>query len=247
MPAPDFIIPGEMKTGTTTLVKNLIKHPDIYIPYTMQGSHEMHFFSRYYNRGGAWYESMFRTGAVNGDKSMSYLQNKIAMQRLAKNYPDTKIVYSVRNPVNRLLSQVNMRVINGWKLSYNRVMSDQEFFGRGLYGKRYKYLCTIFPKENIYISVCEESNLSSLKKELSENESGTIVRKNDSAIRTRINGVLQFLGLHPIESNYEYHFVAPKKCKIDFMYNNIEKVKKYYRQDTEHFFEQIGYEIKGWL
>lgn len=48
---PDFLIVGAQKAGTTSVVANLNKHPDVFV------ANELHFFDLYYEFGDEWYTS----------------------------------------------------------------------------------------------------------------------------------------------------------------------------------------------
>jgi hypothetical protein len=51
---PDFVIIGATKAATTWLSHNLGAHPEVFLP-----SQELHYFSRFYDRGKDWYGAHF--------------------------------------------------------------------------------------------------------------------------------------------------------------------------------------------
>lgn len=106
---PDFIIVGAMKSGTTTLKDNLNKHQNVYIP-----QHETHFFDQYYSKGPSYYDSVlhgpFFVGQhLVGDKTPHYMMSPSAPERIARYSPGAKLIFLLRNPIDRAFSH--------WKLS----------------------------------------------------------------------------------------------------------------------------------
>ena len=108
MRRPDFIIIGAMKAGTTTLWEYLRRHPEIFMCYPK----EPQFFSRehIFQRGVEWYEDLFAeaTGTqVCGEASTCYSRaphfSPVA-KRIFDHCPDVKLIYILRNPVERAYS-----------------------------------------------------------------------------------------------------------------------------------------------
>ena len=105
---PDFFIIGAAKCGTTTLYKYLSRHPQIF----MSTPKEMSYFSKdeIYRRGVAWYASLFddaREDQICGEASTTYTRwphYKKSAERLAALRPEAKLIYLVRNPIDRLYS-----------------------------------------------------------------------------------------------------------------------------------------------
>jgi hypothetical protein len=103
---PDLIVIGAMKAGTTSLHNYLDAHPDI----AMSAVKETHFFSnpKYWSKGIAWYESHFNEPAkLRGETSTTYaVYPKIpdVPRRMSSLVPDAKLIYLVRDPVDRFLS-----------------------------------------------------------------------------------------------------------------------------------------------
>ena len=103
-PRPHFLGIGTQKGGTTTLYQLLKKHPEIYLPENK----EIHFFTKYYDRGENWYRSQFKdapAGKIRGEITPYYLFYAAAPQRIHRFRTDMKIIALVRNPIERTLSQ----------------------------------------------------------------------------------------------------------------------------------------------
>ncbi len=105
---PDFLIIGAMKAGTTSLHDYLGKHPDIFTT----DPKEIHFFldSIYNNKSTEWYKSHFITNKkIAGTSPQNYTKChtkdcKNVPERIYKHIPDIKLIYLIRNPVDRIYS-----------------------------------------------------------------------------------------------------------------------------------------------
>lgn len=103
---PNLIIIGAMKSGTTSLHHYLQSHPDI----SMSEPKELNFFSnpKFWNRGVGWYESHFNSAAtIRGETSTSYTTYPRApevAERMHSVVPDARLIYLVRDPVDRFIS-----------------------------------------------------------------------------------------------------------------------------------------------
>ncbi len=102
----DFIIVGAMKSGTTSLGFHLGRHPQVCIP---RG--EVHFFEneKNYRKGLGWYERQIRrheTGrtVVRGEKTTAYTYHPDVPERIHRAFPQTRLVWILREPVERAYS-----------------------------------------------------------------------------------------------------------------------------------------------
>jgi len=109
MTEPDFIIIGAMKSATTTLYEQLVQQPGIFLSEPK----EPNFFSddAEYARGLGWYASLFAPAApgdLRGEASTHYTKLPTypqTVERLHAAVPDAKLIYVMRHPVDRLVSQ----------------------------------------------------------------------------------------------------------------------------------------------
>ena len=126
--APDFIIVGAEKSGTTSLYQYMRSHPQFMPPVEK----EIDFFDLEYSCGLDWYLSHFppasgeiiqppnrpkvdldKTHWITGETSANYLYSDVAPARIYEHFPYIKIVAILRDPVNRTVSRYNMMVRNG--------------------------------------------------------------------------------------------------------------------------------------
>lgn len=114
---PTFLVVGAMKAGTTTLHERLGQHPDVF----MSDPKELHYFTGRENwaKGVDWYRSQFAAGrdaVARGESSPSYSQADIfpgVPDRVVDLLPDVRLVYIVRDPVERLRSMYLHQLANG--------------------------------------------------------------------------------------------------------------------------------------
>lgn len=125
---PDFIIIGAQKCGSTSLYKNLCRHPDIAKPLKK----EPMYFDTMYSLGALWYRSFFTTrraqrGRLTFDGSVNALHHPRAPERVLKLVPDARFLLILRNPVDRAYSHYQMSVRNGWEtLSFEDAIEREE-------------------------------------------------------------------------------------------------------------------------
>lgn len=117
--APDFIVIGAEKCGTTSLFQYLSRHPAIVPPVEK----EIDFFDMEYSCGLDWYLSHFPAASlpsdgatadwITGETSANYLYSDAAPARISEHFPDVQLVVILRHPVDRTISRYSMMVRNG--------------------------------------------------------------------------------------------------------------------------------------
>jgi len=135
---PNLIIIGAAKAGTTSLHHYLSLHPDVF----MTSRKELRYFSHEdrWRRGVQWYEAQFtRDARVRGESSPSYTQYprfKEPPERMHALLPEAKLIYLVRDPVERLVSHYAFSSAGGWELgTFENAIRSQE--SRFLWSSRY--------------------------------------------------------------------------------------------------------------
>jgi hypothetical protein len=114
---PDFIVIGAMKSATTTLHEQLARQPGMF----MSRPKEPNFFSDddNYARGWDWYGSLFRPAGMadlRGESSTHYAKLPTyprTVERMARDLPRLKLIYVMRHPIDRLVSQYVHEVTAG--------------------------------------------------------------------------------------------------------------------------------------
>ncbi len=104
--APDFIIIGTMKGGTSSLYKYLCYHPSVIDRHPK----ELHFFTINYERGVKFYRRYFaqkRKYSIVGEASPSYFdwETPVIAERIHEHLKNVKLILLLANPVKRAVSQ----------------------------------------------------------------------------------------------------------------------------------------------
>ena len=102
---PNLIVIGAAKCGTTSLHEYLDLHPEV----AMSREKELDFFveEKHWGRGVEWYAAQFEDAPVRGESSPSYTaypRYRGVPERIRRVVPDAKLVYLVRDPVERIVS-----------------------------------------------------------------------------------------------------------------------------------------------
>jgi hypothetical protein len=145
-PGPDFVIIGSKRGGSTSLYNYVLEHPSIRPLFPgrihLKG---VHYYDSNYDRGLRWYRSHFPlraggryvvqpgvTPAITGEASPYYLFHPLAAERLARDFPDVRIIVALRDPVERAYSHFKERTHHGGEtLSFEAALEAEEDRLRG--------------------------------------------------------------------------------------------------------------------
>lgn len=112
-----FLVGGTEPAGTNQLFALLQEHPRICLPVAMQP--EPNFFSKRieYDRGAEYYHQRFFGHAcgqsIVGEKSGRYLWHELAAERIQAYNRDMKLIFLLRDPVDRAYSNYRFNCLNG--------------------------------------------------------------------------------------------------------------------------------------
>jgi hypothetical protein len=113
---PNLVIVGAAKSGTTSLWMYLSRHPQV----QMSRPKELNFFhvEANWERGLDWYASHFRAPgrAVYGEASPVYATWPLTQGLPARMHaviPGARLIYVVRDPIERMISNWTMRTASG--------------------------------------------------------------------------------------------------------------------------------------
>ncbi|WP_420348112.1 sulfotransferase domain-containing protein [Pelagibius sp.] len=160
--APDFIIIGAMKCGTTSLYRYLGAHPEI----GLSREKETDFFLAKQNfaQGLDWYRAQFTSGArIHGEASPNYTKHSEfpgVPERIFSTAPGVKLIYIVRDPIDRFLSQYHHHAIAGEaNQDPAQVLNSQagrNYLECSRYFKQLSRYLEFFERDRIFIACFDE-------------------------------------------------------------------------------------------
>lgn len=134
---------------------------------------EVYFFNSLYDRGLAWYESLFSSageGQLVAEATPTYLADRVAMGRLTDALPEAKLVMIFRNPTDRAWSDYWMRKNRGWEdrdfaeivaseisaIEAGEIDDDLRFVWQGLYDVHVDHVLSMVDREQIHVAIFED-------------------------------------------------------------------------------------------
>ena len=172
-PPPHFIIGGAPRSGTTWLYRLLDIHPEIYMAKPVTPEPKFFLVDEQYAMGleryqHCWFKDL-PAGVLAGEKSTNYLESAAACQRIKHHLPQVKLVFILRNPVDRAYSNYCWSVQNRLEdLSFaealvqeaareasltaaHRYSRPYAYFSRGLYAQLLTPWFQAFPRTQILV------------------------------------------------------------------------------------------------
>lgn len=167
---PTFLIVGAMRSGTSSLVHYLRRHPDIFISQPK----ELHFFDHHYERGIDWYGQQFSgaQGTIQiGEATPNYMYDRVAVDRMVHLLPDVKLIAILRNPVARAYSHYWHNRSRGKEpLDFDEALQAEparlalsaekattfSYADRGRYDRQLRYLLDRFPRQALKVLLFED-------------------------------------------------------------------------------------------
>ncbi len=179
MPLPNFIIIGAQKCGTSSLFNFLARHPDVGV----SAKKEVRFFAmqHVWDRGVDWYASQFPDKPVRGEASPQYTWwpwIKNTPQRIADVVPDVKLIYMVRDPVERVVSQYidwcdQFLEWQELSVALDGIARPHRYLEAGAYASQLEHYLEVFPRERILVLAVED------------------LARDPTAVMTRVHSFLQ--------------------------------------------------------
>lgn len=199
MVRPNLFIVGAAKSGTSSIEYYLSQHPDIFMKIPLEPNFFANDVLGFEDRTNLdWYLSLFKNVKNEkyiGEKSAMYLYSEEAAKRIKDFNPDSKIIITLRNPVDMANSQHNHMISHGseniidfgeaLKLEQERkgkLLDPREYVRIASYYEQVKRYIDLFGKKNVKIVIFEE------------------MKENPDKIYKEI---IKFLGLKPVETDFK--------------------------------------------
>jgi len=191
---PNLVIIGAMKCGTSILHYYLDHHPEI----RMSAEKELDFFvlEKNWKKGDRWYESNFDGQAkICGEASPNYTSYPTfqgVAQRMRGLIPDAKLIYILRDPIDRIVSHYSHVVKNGREkrglVEALENLEQNPYVERSRYHLQLEQYLRHYPLERILIVTQED---------LYHERRQTLER------------IFRFLGVDPAFQDKEFEVVKP--------------------------------------
>jgi hypothetical protein len=170
---PDFIIAGAPRSGTTWLYALARCHPQIAMAEPAVPEPKFFLVDALWQRGIDYYSTRWfdtlSAGKVLGEKSTSYLESPEVAERMYGVLPQVKLIFLLRNPVDRAYSNYLWSRQNGLESeTFEQALALEEqrdrdlpedlryarphaYFSRGLYAEHLIRFYDRFPSEQILV------------------------------------------------------------------------------------------------
>jgi FkbM family methyltransferase len=182
MKFPNFFIAGAAKSGTTSLWRYLLQHPDIFMPSDIMYKEPAYFSDIKGMKDLNEYLSLFKnvtTEKMIGEASAAYLTSPESPERIREVVPDAKFIIMLRNPIDRAYSLYNWMACNGYEPIeiFEQALEIEEtnryenesfknsnpeyyynylYFHSGLYSDQIKRFLNSFRREQFYFVIFEK-------------------------------------------------------------------------------------------
>ncbi|MEM9923671.1 MAG: sulfotransferase domain-containing protein [Cyanobacteria bacterium P01_D01_bin.50] len=207
---PNLIIIGAMKCGTTSLHHYLNLHPEI----CMSRDKELDFFieEKNWSRGIKWYKSHFVGQAkIYGESSPNYTRYPIwkgIPLRMFSVIPETKLIYIVRNPIERIISHyVHLYADSKENRDIEEALAEldgNQYIERSKYFLQLEQYLEFFSDSNILIITSEE--LSNFPQKTLKKVFQFLQVDADFEFKFKINNITELLKFGPIITSSSFKF-----------------------------------------
>jgi hypothetical protein len=150
----NFLAVGPFKTGTTWIYEYLKMHDNICVP---KRTKETFFFDKKYSKGIDYYFSYFdqdNTNKILGEIAPSYFHSPEAPYRIHDLNPNCKIIVTLREPIDRLISyylHMLRRGDIGKETSFRDVLQQENFLNSSKYYYHLSRWISLFGAANVKI------------------------------------------------------------------------------------------------
>jgi hypothetical protein len=199
---PNLYIIGAMKAGTTSLHDYLALHPDIFMstPKEIHFYDENHFYKYDYN----WYLKHFKTDkkivgtSPQGYSKCHHKDSANVIERMYKDTPDAKLIYIVRDPIERYRSHILEAYHGDPEHDIIYSLKVDNFVKTSMYYMQISAFLKFFKKEQIHILSLED---------LISDKAG------------ELNKIFAFLGVKKLDNFEEFNFQSNRstKTKLPFI------------------------------
>ncbi len=260
---PTFICIGAQRAGTTWLYHCLKEHPEIFMPSVK----ELRFFNYNYDDGIDSYNDYF-TGAgdakVRGEITPDYYRQDYALLRIKEHLPNVKLIFILRNPIERAFSQYQLYCGTEYKeMSFEQTYRQHpDLIEWGMYGKHLEFIYQHFSKENVLILEYDllkgdpENFLQQVFAFLGVNENfkpENLTKTYNKVIYPKLQRFLKEIGLNFVIDIVKSSFLGDlirkrqKEKKNGMSKQDFEYLSNCFSEDVKHLGEILDADLSHWL
>jgi hypothetical protein len=170
---PDFIIAGAPRSATSWLYMLAQRHPQLAMAEPMVPEPKFFLVDELWQQGVDYYSTKWfdplPTGRILGEKSTNYLEAPEVAERISRVLPGIKLIFLLRNPVDRAYSNYLWSRQNGVEMeTFERALALEEqrerdlppqlryarphaYFSRGLYAEHLARFLRRFPRSQMLV------------------------------------------------------------------------------------------------
>jgi Sulfotransferase domain len=274
---PNFIIAGAEKSGTSSLAFYLSEHFDVFIPPIK----ELHFFEdlNNYSKGYDWYEKQFcgwKGEKAVGECTPFYMYDETCARKIKNQFPDMKIIFILRNPVDRAYSNYWHQVRGGKEyLSFEDALKKERkrtiksrfhsftysYLEKGFYSVQIKRFLSLFDRTQLHVVKFEDlkkhpqkllnSIYHFLEVDVLDSQETISRIKNKSALpRSRR---VQFIARKAFKTSVFFRAVAKVNLKCGYTdyppmgKNTRQSLVNYYLQDIKKLENMVQTDFSSWI
>jgi Sulfotransferase domain len=149
---PQFIIIGSPKAGSTTLYNYFSRHKKIFMCTPKEPNYFSH--QNVYSRGLEWYKKLFteaKSDHICGEASTTYSrwpEFGDVPDRIARVVPEAKMIYIMRNPIDRAYSHYGHHMRRGVTMTFEEALErNPVYVNVSLYMMQIKQYLRFFKPE----------------------------------------------------------------------------------------------------
>jgi hypothetical protein len=170
-----FFIAGAQRCATTYLYRMLEQHPDITMARPVRPEPKYFLRPDIPDSADAYRDEFFpgASTAWLGEKSTSYIERPLAAERIARMFPDAEVIFLLRDPVRRAISNHRFSCMHGLETlpleealaaedgrgavgtAANTSVSPFAYVGRGHYARQLDAWAAWFPRERMHVMTTE--------------------------------------------------------------------------------------------
>ena len=158
---PTFLVIGAYKAGTTSLYHYLRAHPQVFMT---EAKETFYFTDRAFHNGLEWYEAQFDAAGdalARGEASTAYSAWPFfdhVPERAHALVPDAQLIYVLRHPIERLLSQYRFDARMWWdkRPIDEAVLDETRYVSRSRYAQQIERWLPYYPLERMHFLTTED-------------------------------------------------------------------------------------------